>query len=107
MEFQQIIRDVLDGRLRDKSAIYKDVPASHNKNNVNAKAIYLLSKSWELLSIPRNYQRPSAMTQKKIHLRMIVISREFEIIMLIYLIFRDLVILIIIIQYINRNNKIQ
>ena len=41
MEFQQIICDVLDGRLRDKSAIYKDVPASHNKNNVNAKAIYL------------------------------------------------------------------
>ena len=47
------------------------------------------------------------MIQKKIHLRMIVILREFEIILLIYLIFRDLVILIIIIQYINRNNKFQ
>ena len=31
MQFQEISRDIMNGRLRDKSAIYKDVPASHNK----------------------------------------------------------------------------
>ena len=41
IKLSSTLRDVLDDRLRDKSAIYKDVPASHNKNNVNAKAIYL------------------------------------------------------------------
>ena len=41
MEFQAINRDVINGRLRDKSAIYKDVPGSHNKDHVNVKAIYL------------------------------------------------------------------
>ena len=40
MEFQEISRDCINGKVRDNSAIYKDVPASHNKN-VNAKAIYL------------------------------------------------------------------
>ena len=41
MEFQESSRDCINGRVRDNSAIYKDVPASHYKNNVNAKAIYL------------------------------------------------------------------
>ena len=44
MEFQEISRDCINGRLRDNSASYKDVPASHNMNNVNAKVIYLTEK---------------------------------------------------------------
>ena len=41
MQFQQISRDDLNGKLRDDSAIYKVIPAFRNKNQVNAKAIYL------------------------------------------------------------------
>ena len=41
MQFQQISRDDLNRRLRDDSAIYKVIPAFRNKNQVNAKAIYL------------------------------------------------------------------
>ena len=45
MEFKEISRDVINRRLRDKSGIYKDLPASHNKGNVNAKAIYLIKEN--------------------------------------------------------------
>ena len=41
MQFQEISRDDMNGRLRDEYAIYKDIPAFRNKNQVNAKAIYL------------------------------------------------------------------
>ena len=41
MQFQEINCDCINGRLRDNLAINKDVPGSHNKNNVNAKVIYL------------------------------------------------------------------
>ena len=44
MQFQEISRDDMNGRLRDESAIYKDILAFLNKNQVNAKAINLTKK---------------------------------------------------------------
>ena len=41
MEFQIICRDAVNVRLRNKSAIYKDIRMTHNNNNVYAKSIYL------------------------------------------------------------------
>ena len=34
MELQEISRDAVNSRLRDKSAIYKNIPMTHNKNIV-------------------------------------------------------------------------
>ena len=34
MELQEISRDAVNSRLRDKSVIYKNISMTHNKNNV-------------------------------------------------------------------------
>ena len=43
MELQEISRDVVNSRLRDKSAIHKNIPMTHNKNNVAVmkKLVYI------------------------------------------------------------------
>ena len=38
MDFQEISHDAVNSRIRDKSAIYKNIPMTHNKNNVDAKS---------------------------------------------------------------------
>ena len=43
MELQEISRDAVNSRLRDKSAIYKNISMTHNKNNVAVmkKLVYI------------------------------------------------------------------
>ena len=43
MELQEISRDAVNSRLRDKSAIYENIPMTHNKNNVAVmkKLVYI------------------------------------------------------------------
>ena len=43
MELQEISRDAVNSRLRDKSVIYKNISMTHNKNNVAVmkKLVYI------------------------------------------------------------------
>ena len=59
MELQEISRDAVNSRLRDKSAIYKNIPMTHNKNNVAVmkKMVYIRyqNKYMELRPCKINY----------------------------------------------------
>ena len=77
MELQEISRDAVNSRLRDKSDIYKNIPMTHNKNNVafmkklvhiryQNKYMYqnkILIKKFGIIIEPEEWKRPSMMTQ--------------------------------------------